>query len=66
MTSKGSDQTARMRRLILSFAGGTYDIVGNLIPRLISFDITHLSIYWRGVSELRVSHHTATLLDGFV
>ena len=31
-TSKGSDQTARMRRLILGFAGG--NIVGNLMLRL--------------------------------
>ena len=28
-TSKGSDQTARMRRLIWGFAGRTYHIVGN-------------------------------------
>ena len=31
-TSKGSDQTARMRRLVLAFAGRTYHIVGNLMP----------------------------------
>ena len=30
-TSKGSDQTARMRRLICGFAGRTYHIVGNLM-----------------------------------
>ena len=30
-TSKGSDQTARMRRLILGFVGRTYHIVGNLM-----------------------------------
>ena len=29
-TSKGSDQTARMRRLVWAFAGRTYHIVGNL------------------------------------
>ena len=34
-TSKGSDQTARMRRLIWGFAGRTYHIVGNLMHRLI-------------------------------
>ena len=28
-TSKGSDQTGRMRRLIWGFAGHTYHIVGN-------------------------------------
>ena len=32
-TSKDSDQTARMRRLIWGFAGRTYHIVGNLIRR---------------------------------
>ena len=34
-TSKGSDQTARMRRLIWGFTGRTYHIVRNLMPRLI-------------------------------
>ena len=33
-TSKGSDLTARMRRLVLAFAGRTYHIVGNLRLRL--------------------------------
>ena len=33
-TSKGSDQTARMRRLIWGFAGSTYQIVGNPMLRL--------------------------------
>ena len=33
-TSKGSDQTARMRRLNWCFAGRTYHIVGNITPRL--------------------------------
>ena len=33
-TRKGSDQTARMRRLIWAFAGRTYHIVGNLMSRL--------------------------------
>ena len=36
-TSKGSDQTARMRRLIWAFTGRTYHIVGNLMSRLIIF-----------------------------
>ena len=31
---QGSDQTARMRRKIWGFAGRTYHIVGNLMPRL--------------------------------
>ena len=30
-TSNGSDQTARMRRLVWAFAGRTYHIVGNLM-----------------------------------
>ena len=37
MSCKCSDQTARMRRLIWDFAGRTYHIVGNLMPRLIYF-----------------------------
>ena len=34
-TSKDSDQTAHMRRLVWAFAGRTYHIVGNLMSRLI-------------------------------
>ena len=34
-TSKGSDQTAHMRRLIGGFAGRTYHIVGNFMSRLV-------------------------------
>ena len=34
-TSKGSHQTARMRRLVWAFAGRTYHIVGNLMSPLI-------------------------------
>ena len=37
MTSKSSDQTARMRRLIGGFAGRTYGIVGNLMSWLILY-----------------------------
>ena len=33
-TSKGSDQTVRMRRLVWGFAGRTYHIVGNLMHLL--------------------------------
>ena len=33
-TSKGSDQTAHMRRLVWAIAGRTYPIVGNPMPRL--------------------------------
>ena len=38
--SKGSDQTARMCRLICGFAGRSYHIVGNLISRLKCFYVT--------------------------
>ena len=34
MSSKGSDQTARILRLVSGFAGRTYHIVGNLMLRL--------------------------------
>ena len=37
-TSKGSDQTVRMRRLIWGFAGRIYHIVGNPMPRL-NYDV---------------------------
>ena len=40
-TSKGSDQTARMRRLLWGFAGRTYHIVGNLMSRLKIFVLTN-------------------------
>ena len=33
-TSNGSDQPARMRRLVRAFGGRTYHIVGNLMSRL--------------------------------
>ena len=36
-TSKGSDQTERMRSLIRDYAGRTYHIVGNLMSRLIFY-----------------------------
>ena len=36
-TSKGSDQTAHMCRLIWGFAGRTYHIVGNLMHWLIFY-----------------------------
>ena len=36
-TSKGSDQTARMHRLVGAFAGRTYHIVGNFMLRFILF-----------------------------
>ena len=39
MTSKGTDQAARMHRLIGGFAGRTYHIVGNLMSWLIQFKV---------------------------
>ena len=36
--SKDSGQTAPMRRLTRGHAGGTYHIIGNLMPRLRLFD----------------------------
>ena len=44
-TSKGSDQTARKRRLILGFAGRTYHIVGNFVSMLINV-FKFSSCYW--------------------
>ena len=35
-TSKGSDQTARMRRLIWAFVGRTYHIVRHIMLRLMN------------------------------
>ena len=52
VTSKGSDQTAHMPRLIWGFAGRTYLIVGNLMSRLnlvrkwSKFYSLNYSLYW--------------------
>ena len=43
-TSKGSDQTARIRRLVWAIAGRTYHIVGNLLSQLIIFFYSASSI----------------------
>ena len=54
MTSKGSDQTAHMRRLIWGFAGRTYHSVGNLLSRLINMmKIVFLLWHW----EQTISHN---------
>ena len=49
-TSKGSDQTVHMCRLVWAFAGRTYHIVGNLKLRLIYTQSCHqfaiLFAYW--------------------
>ena len=41
--SKGSDQTARMRRLIGGFAGRTYHVVGNLMSRLNYWELVNIT-----------------------
>ena len=46
-TSKGSDKTAHMRRLIRGFAGRIYHIVGNLMSRLKSYFFSGCSILER-------------------
>ena len=52
-TSKGSDQTARTRRLIWGFAGRTYHIVGNLMSRLNFY-------FWKG--EWIFTNYTCTVI----
>ena len=44
MTSKCSDQTARMRRLIRGFAGRLYHIVGGLVLLLICISSTDYKV----------------------
>ena len=44
MTSKGSDQPVRMRRLVRAFAGRTYHIVGNLMLHLICVCLRHAAM----------------------
>ena len=44
MTSKDSDQTARMRRLIWGFDGRTYHIVGNLMHWLILLTYYYVNV----------------------
>ena len=50
-TSKGYNQTARMRRLIWAFAGRTYHIVGKLMSQLRLFII--LQIYCLSYSDIQ-------------
>ena len=62
-TSKGSDQSARMRRLVWAFAGRTYTIVvGNLMSRLIC-QIGY--IYMTALSSNLISR-TAILLTWYL
>ena len=57
-TSKGSDQTAHMRRLIWGITGRTYHIVGNLMLRLNCkvvhkqlSDISSLNLWFANISR---------------
>ena len=62
--SKGSDQTARMRRLIWGFAGRTYHIVGNLMYFSKSGQINaegHIRII-----PAKIGQNPASRLEGFV
>ena len=45
MTSKGSDENAGMRRLVLAFAGCTYHIVGNLCRGSIVVFTAHTHLF---------------------
>ena len=65
-TSKGSGQTARMRRLIWGFPGRTYHIVGNLMHWLIYYACCFTHCMWCVVFALlygivHVSGHHAPL-----
>ena len=53
--AKGSDQTARMRRLFWAIADRTYQIVRNLMPQLkrktngnkiLFFELNNINIQW--------------------
>ena len=50
-TSKGSDQTARMRMLIWDFAGRTYHFFGNLTSWLSHYARKYELIWWKRVIQ---------------
>ena len=54
-TSKVSDQTARMRRLIWGFAVRTYRIIENLMSRLNIFLLTSELIQYFKKSEVDIA-----------
>ena len=56
VTNKGSDQTARMRRLVWAFAGLTYHIVGNLMPWLKWFNIKVVRNYQLDALRMTLWH----------
>ena len=57
-TSKGSDQTAHVHRLIGGFTGRTLHIVGNLISRLNYAEqgLSHSSLWLDSLRRTKVSH----------
>ena len=58
-TSKGSDQTARMRRLIWGFAGRAYHIVGNLMHWLKCADQTEIALVYAFVFHMQQKNKLA-------
>ena len=75
-TSKGSDQTAHMRRLIWGFAGRTYHIVGNFMSRLnflylgwykftIACKLRSSYLWWKVDSSFSTSHIKVNIAELF-
>ena len=66
MTSKGSDQTAHMRRLIWGFAGHTYNIVGNLVSLIIlnTQTFSKIIIMYNLISNIKMPRKKS-LLDSY-
>ena len=63
-TSKGSDQTARMHRLIGDFTGRTYHIVGNLMHWLILKNLSYGRNGKLMEQQQRVRHKAYICLNG--
>ena len=62
--SKGTDQTAHMRRLVWAFAGHTYNIVGNLMSRLKCWLSKKISIFLVIVYFLEINDYRWTKITG--
>ena len=60
VTSKGSDQTAHMRRLVWAFAGRTYHIVENLMPWL------KCSLWFIALMKTVHTLHESRLVDNWI
>ena len=54
-TSKGSDQTARMRRLVWAFASRTHHIVWNLMVWLIGLQMDLNTLGYIDISHFGIS-----------